>query len=271
MNSSRENDQAEHLCARAGGFSEYDVLGVRFAALQIPDVIRQAEAWIAARDGAHTVTVSNVHSVMESRHNPRFREALNGADLNVPDGMPIIWLGRRHGYALPRRVYGPDLFLEFCRDTQGKDYRHYFYGSTPEVVTALIGRMQKAFPGFQVAGHYEPPFRALSEEEDRKAVEAINKAAPDVLWVGLGCPKQELWMEAHRPRLMAPVIVGVGQAFNIHAGMLRQAPKWMREHGLEWLFRLLLEPRRLWRRYLVYNTQFLCGLLAEFVRTKARM
>ncbi|MDR3764693.1 MAG: WecB/TagA/CpsF family glycosyltransferase [Acidobacteriota bacterium] len=252
------------------GFAKYEVLGIRFAALQIADVIRQAEAWIAARTGAHTVTVSNVHSVMESRHNPRFAQTLNAADLNVPDGMPIIWLGRRRGFTLPRRVYGPDLFLEFCRDTAERGYRHYFYGSTEEVVTALIVRMKDEFPGFQVAGYCAPPFRPLNAEEDRAIVEDIESSSADVLWVGLGCPKQEFWMEEHRAALTVPVIFGVGQAFNIHAGKLRQAPKWMREHGLEWLFRLWLEPRRLWRRYLVYNTQFLFGLLMELLRGKPR-
>ena len=254
----------------AEAFSFYEVLGVRFAAVQIPDVIRRAESWIAQRSGAHYVTVSNVHSVMESRHNSRFRHTLNNADLNVPDGMPIIWLGRRRGFTLPRRVYGPDLFFEFCRDTEGRGYRHYFYGSTPEVVTALVTKIKAAFPGFQVAGSYAPPFRALTAEEDRQAVADINAVAPDVLWVGLGCPKQEFWMEEHRAVLNVPVIFGVGQAFNIYAGMLRQAPKWMREHGLEWLFRLLLEPRRLWRRYLVYNTQFVFSLLVEALRLKSR-
>jgi N-acetylglucosaminyldiphosphoundecaprenol N-acetyl-beta-D-mannosaminyltransferase len=251
------------------GFARFDVLGVRFAAVQIADVIGLAEKWIAERSRTHFVTVSNVHSVMECRHDSRFQKTLNSADLNVPDGMPIIWLGRRRGHALPRRVYGPDLFIEFCRDTLQRQYRHFFYGGAPDVVEALVEKLQASFPGFQLAGYHSPPFRPLTEEEDCEVVEKINSASPDVLWIGLGCPKQEFWMEEHRGLLHVPVMFGIGQAFNIYAGTLRQAPRWMRENGLEWLFRLLLEPRRLWRRYLVYNTQFILGLLGESLGRRA--
>jgi len=256
--------------ADAPVFARYDVLGVRFAALQIEDVIARAQQWIAERRGTHFVTVSNVHSVVESRHDPRFRRTLNTADLNVPDGMPIVWLGRRRGHVLPRRVYGPDLFIEFCRDTQHKQYRHFFYGGAPDVVASLVEKLKATFPEFQLAGYHSPPFRPLTADEDRQAVEMINSASPDVLWIGLGCPKQELWMEQHRPLLHVPVMFGIGQAFDIYAGKLRQAPRWMRENGLEWFFRLLLEPRRLWHRYLVYNTQFILVLLVESLGARAK-
>jgi N-acetylglucosaminyldiphosphoundecaprenol N-acetyl-beta-D-mannosaminyltransferase len=241
----------------------FAVLGVRFAAVQISDVIARIEEWIAERRRTHYICVSNVHSVVESQRDARLKETLNTSDLNVPDGMPIVWLGRSKGYNLPRRVYGPDLFQEFCSETQAKPYRHFFYGGAPEVVKTLVTNLKQTFPQLQVAGHFSPPFRSLTAEEDLRVIEMVNAAAPDVLWVGLGCPKQEFWMRAHRESLSVPAIIGIGQAFNIYAGSVRQAPRWMREHGLEWLFRLQQEPRRLWQRYLVCNTEFIVRLALE--------
>ena len=247
----------------------FEVLGVRFASVQIPDVIRQVEEWISAECQTHCITVSNVHSVVESQNYPEFKDVLNGSDLNVPDGMPIIWAGRSQGHSLPRRVYGPDLFAEFCYETQMKPYRHFFYGGAPDVLVTLIENLKGKFPGLDVAGSYSPPFRTLTPEEDMQVIEMINAAAVDVLWVGLGCPKQEFWMWSHRESIHAPAIIGIGQAFNIYAGRVRQAPKWMRERGLEWLFRLISEPRRLWRRYLVYNTEFIFRMFLVSLRRRS--
>ncbi len=246
----------------------FEVLKVRFAAVQIPDVISNLEEWIVNDRRPHYVCVSNVHSVIECQRDASFLETLNQSDLNVPDGMPIVWCGRAQGRRLPRRVYGPDLFIEFCRETQKKSYRHFFYGGAPQVLETLVCNLKERFPRIQVVGSYSPPFRTLSFEEDLKVVELVNSAAPDVLWVGLGCPKQEFWMRAHQKSIQAPAIVGIGQAFNIYAGQVRQAPAWMRESGLEWLFRLLSEPRRLWRRYLIYNSEFLVRLLYESLRMR---
>jgi N-acetylglucosaminyldiphosphoundecaprenol N-acetyl-beta-D-mannosaminyltransferase len=246
----------------------FEVLGVRFAAVQIPYVIRKIEEWISDGPWAHYISVSNVHSVIESQQNAQLMETLNSCDLNVPDGMPIVWLGRSQGHDLPRRVYGPDLFIEFCRDTQDKHYRHFFYGGTPDVVEALVHKLKEKFPEFQVAGYFSPPFRPLTPPEDLQVIDMINAASADVLWVGLGCPKQELWMQEHHESIRVAAIIGIGQAFNIYAEKLRQAPRWMRENGLEWLFRLLLEPRRLWRRYLVTNTEFIVRLLLETLRVR---
>jgi N-acetylglucosaminyldiphosphoundecaprenol N-acetyl-beta-D-mannosaminyltransferase len=246
----------------------FRVLGVRINALQIPDVVRQIERWIALDVHGRYICASNVHSLIESRRRPSFKNVLNSADLTVPDGMPLIWLGRLWGHILKRRVYGPDLVLEFCRSTTTKDYKHFFYGGSPGVVAGLAKELKNRFPTINIAGSYSPPFRPLSPEEDASEVSMINCAAPDVLWVGLGCPKQEVWMYEHRERLSARVMVGVGQAFAIHAGQAQQAPVWLREHGLEWLFRLLIEPGRLWKRYLVYSPQFLCLLFLEALRLK---
>ena len=251
-------------CER-GSEPSYRVLGVRFDAVQISGVVGRMEEWIAQRERAHYIAVSNVHGLMESQHSESFKKVLDAADLCVPDGMPVIWVGRLRGHQMERRVYGPDLFLSFCRETEGKGYRHFFYGGAAGIPEALAEKLREQFPKLEVAGTYSPPFRAITQEEDAEIVEMINGANADVLWVGLGCPKQEIWMNEHRERLRVPVLVGVGQAFDIHAGRLRQAPRWMRENGLEWLFRLAAEPRRLWRRYLVYNSEFVFSELLEIL------
>ena len=240
----------------------FRVLGVPIGAVQIPDVVTQMEAWIRGREGSHFIAVTNVHVLMEARHDADFKRLLESADLCVPDGSPLVWIGRWRGFPLKRRVYGPDLLLDFCRETNTRGYRHFFYGAAPGVPEALAEKLKRQFPGLEVAGAYSPSFGALTPEEDARIVEMINRSEADVLWVGLGCPKQERWMSEHRERLRVPVMVGVGQAFDIHSGRLNQAPAWIREHGLEWLYRLLREPRRLWRRYLIYNSEF---IVAEFL------
>jgi len=235
----------------------FKVLGVRVNAVQISDVIGQMERWISGRDASHTIAVANVHVVMEAQHDVSFRKALDAADLIVPDGMPLVWHGRLKGFRLRRRVYGPDLAWDFFRETEGRGYTHFFFGSAPGVPEKLAVEMKKRFSNLKVVGTYSPPFRPPTKEEDAQVVEMINRADPDVLWVGLGCPKQERWMYDHQKCLKAPVMVGVGAAFDFFSGRIRQAPAWMREHGLEWLCRLWQEPKRLWHRYLVYNTQFI--------------
>lgn len=240
----------------------FKVLGVRVDAIQIPDAVKRLEKWIEQRNGCHYVAVTGMHGVMESLHDPEFREVLNSADLVVPDGMPLVWLGRLNGHELARRVYGPELMMAFCDDV-GRGCRHFFYGGKPGVAEKLASILINRFPGFCVAGIYAPPFRALTAEENEDVMRKIEEAAPDVLWIGLSTPKQERWMHEHRDRLRVPVLVGVGAAFDIHTGELRQAPRWMRENGLEWLFRLSVEPRRLWHRYIVYGSQFVFWVAVE--------
>jgi N-acetylglucosaminyldiphosphoundecaprenol N-acetyl-beta-D-mannosaminyltransferase len=244
----------------------YNVLGIPLGALQIPELISRMERWIQAREYGHCITFANVHVVMESQHDPTFNAVLKSAQmLNVPDGKPLVWVARRRGFALQRRVYGPELMHEFCASTTAKGYRHFFYGGAQGIPEKLATAMAREFPGINVVGTYSPPFRPLSVAEDAEVVEMINATCPDVLWLGLGCPKQEKWAFEHRGRLKVPVLAAVGQAFDIHAGVARQAPRWAREHGLEWLFRLAHEPRRLWKRYLFYNSEFLwCILLERF-------
>lgn len=245
----------------------FDVLGVPVNAVQIPDVIEVMRQWIEERSQCHAIAVTGMHGVMEAQHDHAFKEVLKAADVVVPDGMPLVWLGRLKGQSLRRRVYGPELMLTFCQQTAKAGYRHFFFGGAPGVPEKLAGILQGKFSGLQVAGTLSPPFRSLAQEEDAQIVATINATAPDVVWVGLGTPKQETWMQEHREKLRASVLVGVGAAFDIHAGAKRQAPVWMQEHGLEWLFRLAQEPKRLWRRYLVYGSEFVFRLCVEFIGT----
>ena len=249
--------------------ASFKVLGVPIAAVQIPDVVAKMEEWIAGRERSHYVCVANVHVIMEGLHDPSFGAVLRSADLCIPDGMPLIWVGRWQGRDLNNRVCGPDLLIDFCRMTKDAGYTHFFLGGKTGVAEKLSHELQSRFPSVQVVGTYSPPFRQLTQEEDDAITEQINRAAPDVLWVGLGCPKQERWMLEHRDKLRVPVVLGVGQAFDIHSGETPQAPIWMRENGLEWLFRLYREPRRLWRRYLIYNTKFIFSLIFESLYSKS--
>lgn len=245
------------------GRSSFSVLGVRIDAVQIPDVIAHIEARIRQRSPCRYIAVTDMHSLMQTRQSAGFDEVLRNADLAVPDGFPLVWLGRRKGFALRRRVYGPELMECFCQATSAKGYRHFFYGGAPGVAGRLAARFALRFPGLQVAGVFCPPFRQLTPAEDSAAIAAINASRPDIVWVGLGAPKQERWMFEHRDLLDTPVLIGVGAAFDFHTGRVAQAPLWMRDHGLEWLFRLSREPKRLWRRYLIHGTQFVALVLLE--------
>jgi N-acetylglucosaminyldiphosphoundecaprenol N-acetyl-beta-D-mannosaminyltransferase len=246
----------------------YEVLGVRVDAVQIPDVVSRMEEWIKRRDACRYIAVTDMHSLMQAQHAESFKKILLDADLVVPDGFPLVWLGRRKGLALRRRVYGPELMERFCEESTTQGYRHFFYGGAQGVAEDLSIRLSARFPGLQIAGAYCPPFCPLTQQEDEEVVSMINSVRADVVWVGLGAPKQERWMFEHRGRLQAPVLVGVGAAFDFHTGRIAQAPLWMREHGLEWFFRLSHEPGRLWRRYLIYGTQFVVLVILEFLGLK---
>jgi len=241
----------------------FTVLGVRIDAVQIPDVVALMEHWILDRDTCHFIAVTGMHGITEAQHDPWFKKILNFADLVVPDGMPLVWLGRRHGHPLKRRVYGPELMETFCSAT-GSMYRHFLFGGMPGVAASL-GKVLNEKYKINVVGDYSPPFRSLSNEEDEEILAIIRAAKPDVLWVGLSTPKQERWMYEHRPKLHVPVVLGVGAAFNLVTGRSAQAPRWMRERGLEWSFRLLQEPRRLWRRYIIYGSEFVWNVALELL------
>jgi N-acetylglucosaminyldiphosphoundecaprenol N-acetyl-beta-D-mannosaminyltransferase len=257
----------ETLCEL--GKACFAVLGVRVNAVQIADAVERMEEWIARRESCRYVAVTGMHGVTEAQHDAKFKEILNGAGMVVPDGMPLVWLGRRKGFpGLRRRVYGPELLETFCAKTVAKGYRHFFYGGAPGVAEELARRFAERFAGMVIAGTYCPPFRVLTEEEDREAISAIENSRADIVWVGLSTPKQERWMNEHCSQLNAAVLVGVGAAFDFHTGRVAQAPEWMRENGFEWLYRLLREPRRLWRRYLIYGSEFAVLVLQELLGVK---
>jgi len=245
------------------GDARFRVLGVRVDAVQIPDVIAQMKKWIHEKKECHSIAATGMHGIVEAQHDPSFKDILNATDLVVPDGMPLVWLGRRRGHILPRRVYGPDMLLAFCEKTVGHEYRHYFYGGEPGVAERLAETLKTRFTGMNVVGTNSHPHGPRIAKEDEEIVAMISDAVPDVLWVGLGELRQDRWMHEHKSQLRVPVVVGVGAAFDMLSGRRKQAPFWMREHGLEWFFRLLQEPRRLWRRYLVYGAQFIAYLALE--------
>ena len=209
------------------------------------------------------VTFTNVHMLVEAGKSPDFFGMLEKSDLNCPDGMPLVWLGRYRADHSVRRVCGPEFLPAFCKATASMKLRHFFYGGAEGVAEKAVEELKRKIPDLQVAGFYTPPFRSLTLEEDESVVEYISSTAPDVIWVCLGCPKQEIWIAEHRYRLNASVLLAVGLALDIAAGTRQRAPRIIRTVGLEWCYRLWQEPRRLWKRYLVYNSVFLYRLLAE--------
>ena len=210
-----------------------------------------------------------VHSLMVSRHDEGMRAALRGATMNVPDGRPLVWALNLLGEQLRDRVYGPDLMDRFCARAARRGHRIWLYGgATEEALDELVRALESRHPGLQIAGSWSPPHRPLTPEEERDVARRIDADRADVVWVGLGVPKQELWMARMRPRLQAPVLVGVGAAFDFLAGRKRQAPAWMQARGLEWLFRLSQEPLRLLPRYLRYNPAFVVAFARQWLRER---
>lgn len=237
-------------------------LGVQVSAINLSLALQTIDGWIKQRE-QHYVTITGVHGVMESQRDPNLLKIHNEAGLVTPDGMALVWMCHRRGKQQASRVYGPDLMLEIGRVSAERGYRHYFYGGGPGVAEQLAQKLQERFPGFNVVGVYSPPFRPLTPEEDAAAVEQVNALQPDIVWIGLSTPKQERWMSAHLHRLEAPVMIGVGAAFDFHAGLKKQAPPWMQRNGLEWVFRLVTEPRHLWKRYLVNNPSFIFLIMLQ--------
>jgi N-acetylglucosaminyldiphosphoundecaprenol N-acetyl-beta-D-mannosaminyltransferase len=244
-----------------------NVLGVGISAINLQQAVGEIERWIAI-GARHYVNVCNVHTVMECQRAPTLRDIVNHSGLSTPDGMPLVWLTRWHGHRSAARVYGPDLMLTLCDRSQTTGHRHFFYGGAPGVAERLTTRLQQRFPALVIAGRHTPPFRPADTAETSDVIEAINAARPDIVWVGLGTPKQDYWIARHRAVLEAPVLIAIGAAFDFHAGLLPQAPVWMQHLGLEWLFRLVHEPRRLGYRYLVYNPRFVANALLQVTRLR---
>jgi N-acetylglucosaminyldiphosphoundecaprenol N-acetyl-beta-D-mannosaminyltransferase len=240
--------------------ARFDVLGVGISAVSLAGAASEIERWLTAGE-RHYVCVTNVHTVMECQRDPELMRIHNESGMTTPDGMPIVWCGKRAGARDITRVYGPDLMLELCTRLDGSPYAAFLYGTTERTLDLLQARLKRDFPELVVAGSYAPPFRPLTPDEDDDVVARINASGAQIVWVGLGAPKQERWMAEHMDRLTATVLIGVGAAFDFHAGTVRQAPLWMQRHGLEWIYRLSREPRRLWRRYLRTNPAFVVGIL----------
>lgn len=232
---------------------------------------RQTCKFLTEWGSAHAsgyVCVCNVHTIMEAHKNPEYKAILNGAEIATPDGMPLVWCLRRMGFPRQNRVYGPDLLLAFAAyASRQSEITSYFFGGAPGVAHKLANSLTCRFPGFKTAGCESPPYRDLSPEEDQAYVDAINASGANVIWIGLGAPRQEQWMAAHANRINA-IMVGVGAAFDFLSGHKPQAPRWMMQMGLEWLFRLRAEPRRLWSRYFLHNPHFLWHTRNIFLKRK---
>jgi len=242
------------------------VLGIQIDAIDWPAAIERLLTWGHAHQSRY-VTICNAHVVVTASRDNAYQGVIDGADMATPDGTPVAWMLRRLGFAGQARINGPDLMwrtFEQCQQLMSKEDGRssvpamYLYGSSEQTLAALKAKLIAVFPDVKIAGAYSPPYRALTEAEDAAVVKAINASGAGLVWASLGCPKQEFWMAEHRGRINA-VMIGVGAAFDFHAGTIQRAPLWMQRAGLEWLHRLASEPSRLWKRYLVTNTLFILG------------
>ncbi|UWM85189.1 WecB/TagA/CpsF family glycosyltransferase [Rhizobium sp. SRDI969] len=233
-----------------------NVLGVRISAVNL----KSATGFIqkAIEDGRKEyVCVRDAHGIVRCQDDPELRSIHNRAFLVTPDGMPLVWALKRAGYAESDRVYGPDLMLSVFDSGSSRGLRHFLYGATAETLEQLQARLLAKFPQARIVGSYAPPFRKLSTQEETDIADRLNRSGADIIWVGLSSPKQELWMARMRDSLEASMLIGVGAAFDFHAGLKRQAPRFIQRSGFEWVFRLLCEPRRLWRRYALVVPTFI--------------
>jgi N-acetylglucosaminyldiphosphoundecaprenol N-acetyl-beta-D-mannosaminyltransferase len=263
--SSSDTAERAALAEAAVPPASVEVLGVPLALTDYERTIEWMDATIATGQRGY-VCVAAVHTVMACQEDPELRAAVLGSDLTVPDGQPLVWAMNALGHDLSSRVYGPDLMARYCERAALTGARMFLYGGRNQgALVQLALNLRTRYPGLNIVGGYAPPFRALTVEEESFVLDEINRSQADVVWVGIGVPKQEKWMAAMRDRLRAPVLVGVGAAFDFHAGLVPQAPRWMQSMGLEWAYRLLQEPGRLWRRYLRYNPRFVLGFLRQWL------
>ncbi len=232
-----------------------NILGVGVHAVNISRAVELLESALA-RGGKHYVCATGVHGIMEAQKDADLRSILNSSFLTVPDGKPTVWVGRSQHFGEMGHVGGPELMLEVCRISPQKGYSHFLYGGVPGVAESLREALRRKFPGIQIVGTYTPPFRALDPQEEADLVQAVAAVAPDIFWIGISTPKQEKFMCEYLPKLNTKIMLGVGAAFDFHSGRVKFAPLWMREAGLAWFYRLLQDPRRLWRRYLLNIPRF---------------
>jgi|CZKZ01.1.fsa_nt_gi N-acetylglucosaminyldiphosphoundecaprenol N-acetyl-beta-D-mannosaminyltransferase len=240
-----------------------NVLGVRISAVDMDRAVNIADGWIAAGNPGYAC-VTGVHGVIEAQTNPEFLRILNQAAINTPDGMPMAWVGWLQGHRNMDRVYGPDFMMAMCKLSEERGYRNFLYGGNPGVAELLRESLLHRFPGLKLVGTYTPPFRALNPDEERELVEQVRDSKPHILWVGLGTPKQERFMAQYLHQLEVPLLVGVGAAFDFHTGRLHECSGWVKRAGLQWVHRLIQDPKRLWKRYLHCVPAFLWHIAWQF-------
>jgi len=260
--------QDSHPAGASSPVPRVNILGVGITPVNLTQAVATLEKWREERRHEY-VCCTPVHGLVEAQRDPEFRSALNRAGLTTEDGMPLVWWCRRAGFSGAGRVYGPDLLAAMCEIASQRGHRHFFYGGSPRVVEKLVLRLTQRYPGLVVAGYRSPPFRPLTEVEDAADIEAINETRSDFVWVGLGMPKQEKWMAQHVGKINAAALLGVGAAFDFLSGEKPQAPIWMQRSGVEWLFRLMTEPRRLAHRYLVDNSIFIARAFQQVAGWKS--
>jgi N-acetylglucosaminyldiphosphoundecaprenol N-acetyl-beta-D-mannosaminyltransferase len=241
-----------------------NILGVGVNAIDMPQAVDLVTSAVSQSRKGY-VCVTGVHGIMEAQKDPAFRSILNRSMLTTPDGMPTVWVGWMNGHSQMRRVYGPDFMLNVCSVSVQKGYTHFLYGGVDGVADRLKSELTTKFPGLQIVGTYTPPFRPLNRVESADLQHRISKSRPDFFWVGLSTPKQERFMAEYLPKLDAKVMVGVGAAFDIHTGRAKDSPDWVKNAGLQWLHRLLQEPSRLWKRYLINNPVFMYKMTSQLL------
>lgn len=241
------------------------ILGVGISDLNLEAAVNEVLGMVGRGQQGY-ICVVPVATLVDCQQDPRYRQVVNHAQMATPDGMPVVWLCHWHKARQVSRVYGPQLMKSVCDKGQEKGLSHFFYGSNPETLDKLMQRLTDKFPRIKIAGSYAPPYTPQPQVESSDVLAKINQAKPDIIWVALGSPKQDFWMSMNRPLLDAPLMVGVGAAFDFLAGVKPQAPKWMQRCGLEWFFRLCCEPGRLWKRYLIGNSLFVFYLLRSFFK-----
>lgn len=251
-----------------GPNAKVNILGVGITPVNLAQAVATLDEWSCEGRREYVCCVS-VHGLVTAQRDPEIRDVINRARLATEDGMPLVWWCRRAGFAQAGRVCGSDLLDAMCALAVQRGHRHYFYGGSQRAVEQLVARLSRRYPGLLIVGHRSPPFRALSPKEDEDDVAEINEARPDFVWVGLGMPKQEKWIASHVGRIDAAALIGIGAAFDFHAGTKPRAPLWMQRSGFEWLFRLITEPRRLAHRYLIDNSIFVGHALRQLAGWKS--
>jgi N-acetylglucosaminyldiphosphoundecaprenol N-acetyl-beta-D-mannosaminyltransferase len=252
-----------------------NVIGVNISKTSYDEVVQLCAQWAAERragtgltNRGRYITITSVHGLIEAQDKPELKRIFNEADIATPDGMPVVWAVRSFGHRKQQRVYGPTLMLNICRNAAITGDRIFLYGGREDTLPVLTERLLQQFPTLQIAGSYSPPFRPLTPEEDASVQNQIRASNADIVFVGISTPKQEKWMYEHRSCFPGVTMLGVGAAFDFHAGRTKQAPAWMQRNGLEWLFRLFMEPARLWKRYLVMTPRFLPLWAMQLLRAR---